>query len=204
MQGARADSTSENRASTLAGCPTPLEIILAGRRAAGCADEPHQPAEQQRTAASELLEFLCVLISGESYGIDIMAIREVIKPLRVTEIPWTRSHVRGVISLRGTMVPVLALAERLGGESVPASARERVVVVKGSRGLVGLQVDQAGQVTRVPRSCIQPAPIPEGGAGQGVVGGIALPDGRSIMLLDVERIADLGGCVMNQEQEWTT
>jgi purine-binding chemotaxis protein CheW len=161
--------------------------------------------EQQRTAAVEQLEFLSVRISGGEYGIDIMAIREVIKARRVTEIPWTPSHVRGVISLRGAMVPVLAMAELLGAESVPSSGRERVVVVRSACGLVGLQVEQVGQVGRLPRSHMQPAPpVPDGAVVHGVGGCIQWPDGRRIILLDVERIADLKGCVVNQEQEWTT
>jgi purine-binding chemotaxis protein CheW len=205
MQALRAGSESENRASSPAGRPTPLEIILGGRRAAGCAEEPGQTGEKTRSVATEQLEFLSVRISGENYGIDIMAIREVIKPRRVTEIPWTTSPVRGVISLRGAMVPVLAMAERLGVEPLPSGGRERVVVVRSSFGPVGLQVDQVGQVGRVPQSGIHPvSPVPEGDAGQGFAVGMAYPDGRGITLLDVERLADLRGCVLNRDREWTT
>lgn len=201
MQALRAEAVSENRASSRTGRPTPLEIILAGRRAAGCVEEPCLLADELRMVEVEQLELLCFRISRDSYGIDIMAIREVIKPRRVTEIPWTPSHVRGVVSLRGTMVPVLAMVERLGKEPAPPTGRERVVVVKSAFGLVGLQVDQVGQVSRVPRSAI--IPPPEGSAARGFVSGVARSDGSGILILDVERLADLG-VLANQDREWTT
>lgn len=197
MQVSRAE---EHRAPSPARRPTPLEIILEGRRAAACLEESYPPAGGVPGAEAEQLEFLCVRVSRESYAIDIMAIREVIRPRRVTEIPWTSSPVRGVISLRGTMVPVLAMVQRLELEPLPLAGRERVVVVRNAFGLVGLQVDQVGQVGRVPRSAIQPPSLHPGSVGRSFVSGVVRQGRQGIILLDVERVADLGGCVLNQGQ----
>jgi purine-binding chemotaxis protein CheW len=189
-----------NQASPHDTRPSPLEIILGGRRAAGCQWGLHLPGDEQRTTAAGQVAVLCLRISGENYGIDIMRIREVIKPRRVTEIPWTSSHVCGVISLRGTMVPVLDMSERLGVEPTPPTGRERVVVVKSASGLTGLRVDQVGQVIRIAKNDIQPPPLPKGPSDQGFVSGIARFDDRRIFLLNNMRVADMGaGYVVPQD-----
>lgn len=179
----------------------PLELVLAGRRAAGCQGGPGTTPDDRLRATSEQLEMLRVDICRECYGIDIMAIREVIKPRRVTEIPWTPAHVLGVISLRGSMVPVVGMAQRLGMEPSHGAGSERVVVVRCSRGLVGLQVEQVGQVVRVARRNIQPPCFPPGKRGPEFVSGIAHLDGLAIGLLDVERVADLDDLI-NQDREY--
>lgn len=194
-----------NQASPRDTRPSPLEIILAGRRAAGCQWGLHLPGDEQRTTASGQVEVLCIRISQENYGIDIMRIREVIKPRRVTEIPWTSSHVCGVISLRGTMVPVLDMSKRLGVEPTPPTGRERVIVVKSASGLTGLQVDQVGQVIRIAKNGIQPPSFPVGPRDQGFVSGVARFDGRRIFLLNDERVADRGaGYVVPQDSAGIT
>ena len=181
--------------------PAPLELILAGRRAAACTGAAGTPGDDRRRATSEQLDLLRVVICRENYGIDIMAIREVITPRRVTEIPWTPAHVLGVISLRGSMVPVLGMAQRLGMEVSQAGGRERVVVVRCSRGLVGLQVDQVGQIVRVARRNILPSCFPPDGRGGEFISGVVCLDDLRIGLLDVERVADLGDLI-SQDREW--
>ena len=83
---------------------TPLEVIFAGRKAAGCDDESILTDEiSQESIFETSVEFLCFRVSNEIYGINIMDIKEIIKPREVTEVPRVPAFVSGIISLRGTM-----------------------------------------------------------------------------------------------------
>lgn len=172
---------------------TPLEIILAGREAAGCTtDPPASPVRQVAKADSDQADVLCFLISGATFGIDIMQIREIVKPRPVTEVPRAPSFVAGVISLRGVIIPVLDLHDRLGLERSAAGGSERLIVVKtGPQGdLTGLLVDRVLQVARLTGSSEPGPPFPATIDPDFVVG-IGSSADQNIILLNPGRIADL-------------
>jgi purine-binding chemotaxis protein CheW len=176
-----------------AGNPSPLEIILAGREAAGCnTDTKADIGLQIPEAAADKEDVLCFSVSGETYGINIMQIKEILKPRPVTEVPRAPSFVSGVISLRGVILPVLDLHDRLGLEHPASSGRERLVVVKtGPDGdLAGLLVDQVFQVVSIP-AAIEPAPPNPAGIDRDFVAGIGRADNRIVFLLNPERLVDL-------------
>jgi purine-binding chemotaxis protein CheW len=143
-------------------------------------------------AAADKEEVLCFSISGETFGINIMQIKEILKPRPVTEVPRAPSFVSGVISLRGVILPVLDLHDRLGLEHPATSGRERLVVVKtGQDGdLAGLLVDQVLQVVRIP-GAIEPAPPNLAGIDRDFVVGIGRADNRIVFLLNPGRLVDL-------------
>ena len=95
----------------------PLEVILAGRETAGCGEDQSLLSEVQEDAGKETYqEFLCFKVSNEVYGVDIMDIKELIKPREVTEVPRAPSFVSGIISLRGVIIPIIDMLDRLGLE----------------------------------------------------------------------------------------
>lgn len=173
---------------------TPLEIILAGREAAGCsADTVPEAICQMPEAAVDSGEFLCFRISSETFGINIMQIKEILKPRPITEVPRTPSFVSGVISLRGVIIPVLDMHDRLGLEHPATSGTERFVVVKTGppADLAGLLVDQVLHVAQMSSNAIEPAPHVLDGIDRDFVAGIVRADNRVIILLNPERLADL-------------
>jgi len=182
---------------------TPLEIILAGREAAGCGvDTRPIAARQMPVAAADKDEILCFRISSEIFGITIMQIKEILKPRPVTEVPRAPSFVSGVISLRGVIIPVLDMHDRLGLKRPATGGSERLIVVKTGTDtdLAGLQVDQVLQVARISSNTIEPAPPVLAGIDRDFVVGIGRVDNRIIILLNPERLADLhlseGGPIM--------
>ena len=178
------DSVQQHRKKS----PAPVDIILEKRNAAGCNTLPEA---HDAAIGDEYEEFLCVSISDETYGINIMQIKEIIKSRRVTEIPRTPSFVAGVISLRGVMVPVLYMLAQPGFERKPATPGERVVVVKTTAGLTGLLVDRVPGVIRVARSAIEAAPPVVQGINRELVSGIGRVGNRMVILLNVERVAHI-------------
>ncbi|NVN90533.1 MAG: purine-binding chemotaxis protein CheW [Desulfuromonadales bacterium] len=186
------NTDDSGRTSNDRGHPAPVDIILAGRHAAGC-DMNRGPLseDQLRIGEEDYEEFLCVGISDETYGINILQIKEIIKPRQVTEIPRTPSSVSGVISLRGMIIPVLNTPEQLGLKPPPATSEARVVVVKTSTGCTGLLVNKVFKVVRVSRSCVESAPAVVRGIDRTFVSGIGRADNCMLILLNVERVAEI-------------
>jgi len=125
----------------------PIEVIMAGRSAAGCDEEVALADEEFTIEVASDLEFLCFRVSDEFYGINIMDIKEIIKPREVTEVPRAPAFVTGVLSLRGTIIPVIDMRLRLGLVRDQLTGKERIVVIKKSNdSFSGLLVDEVIQV----------------------------------------------------------
>jgi purine-binding chemotaxis protein CheW len=170
----------------------PLAEILAGREAAGCAE--NLPLVSEAHADSEQVsyqEFLCFKVSDEVYGIDIMDIKELIKPREVTEVPRTPSFVSGIISLRGVIIPIIDMLDRLGLARETVTGRERVIVVRQGESFSGLMVDEIIKVVRIVKDDIEAAPPVLEGIDRDFVSGIGRADGRMIILLNLSNITDI-------------
>ncbi|MDD2897187.1 MAG: chemotaxis protein CheW [Desulfuromonadaceae bacterium] len=175
----------------LASC-TPLESILAARTAAGCdIDSMCSDVNVEEAIAESALEFLCFRVSDEIYGIDIMDIKEIIKPREVTEVPRTPAFVLGVLSLRGTIIPVIDMRFRLGLAPTVSSGKERIVVIKYDASYSGLLVDEVIQVVKVPQNTVEAAPPVLEGIDRDFVSGIGRSDGRLIIILNLKNITDI-------------
>ncbi len=170
----------------------PLAVMLAGREAAGCDEEsPLVLGEQSPTVADEQQEYLCFRVSDEIYGINIMDIKEIIKPREVTEIPRAPSFVSGIISLRGIIIPIIDMLDRLGLPRETVTGRERVIVVRHGEAFSGLMVDEIIQVVHISKDCLEAAPAVLEGIDRDFVNGIGRADGRMIILLNLENVADI-------------
>lgn len=170
----------------------PLEAILAGRAAAGCqVDVLPVLEEHSQTIVHEFQEYLCFRVSDEIYGINIMEIKEIIKPREVTEVPRAPSFVSGVISLRGIIIPIIDMLERLGLLRETVTGRELVIVVRHGESFSGLLVDEIIQVVHIKKDCFEAAPAVLEGINRDFVNGIGRADGRMIILLNLENIANI-------------
>lgn len=169
----------------------PLSVLLAGR--AALLDEENEDRDRAETEYVEeaLLEYLCFRVSHELYAVNIMEIKEIIKPREWTEVPRAPHFVCGVISLRGVIIPVFDMRLRLGLPEVPSSGKERIVVVKDQEGFCGILVDEVVQVVRIPVTSIEPAPAVLEGIDRDFVLGIGRQDGNMLILLSLENILDL-------------
>ena len=109
------------------------------------------PAQQQRAAAEATEHLATFFLDREEYGVDVKQVQEIRRVTEITSVPRAPEFVRGVINLRGRILPVLDLRRRLGlGEVVVASRAPRIVVVRVKERLLGLLVDGASQVLKVP------------------------------------------------------
>jgi len=168
----------------------PLSILLAGRQAAAEGAEL-QAEEELDQASDEVEEYLCFKVADEEYALSIMAIKEIIKPREVTEVPRMPGFVSGVISLRGIIIPIMDMRLRLSLPVRQATGRERILVLKTSSGLCGVLVDEVIQVVRIGSSAIEGPPAILDGVDREFVMGLGRHDNRMLILLNLESILDL-------------
>jgi len=143
-----------------------------------------------RTAARALpaRDFLAVTVGDEEYGIDILRIREIIKVRAGTEVPRAPRFVLGVISVRGVIVPVIDLRERLHLRADEAPRAPRILIVTRDEELLGLLVDSVRHVVRFTEESIEPPPPMLSGAEADFVSGIGRVYGRMVILLNLDAI----------------
>lgn len=171
----------------------PLAVILAGRASAEIAEKTLDKDDSdtvKATVEKDFEEFLCFMLADEEYGVNIMEIKEIIKPRELTEVPRTPEFVDGVLSLRGVIVPVIAMRSRLSMPPAGDRSAERVVIVRCGDGLTGLRVDRITGVVRIADSSRESTPGVLEGTARDFVSGIGRSDGRMIIILDVDSVMD--------------
>src|SRR5262249_17323906 len=137
--------------------------------------------------AVEATEHLATFyLAQEEYGVDVRMVQEIIRVTQITQVPRAPESIKGVINLRGRIIPVVDLKRKLSlGEVDGAQRQARVVVVKVRERLVGLLVDGASQVLKIPVSRIEPAPEEVVEIDANYLRGVAKLDERLIILVDL-------------------
>ncbi len=169
----------------------PLSVILAGRLAARGDDGTESAFPAVEIAGEEFQELLCFRVAGEKYAVDIMEIKEIIKPREVTEVPRVPSYVSGVLSLRGIIIPVIDMHSRLGHDVAEGSGRERIIVVKKGEEFFGIMVDEVIQVVRIAPEGIEPPPAVLDEIDRDFVSGIGRFDGEMLILLSLGKVLEI-------------
>ena len=169
----------------------PLALLLAGRSIAR-SDGGMQAADLfTEHDGEDYQELLCFRVADEKYAVNIMEIKEIIKPREATEVPRVPPYVSGVLSLRGIIIPVFNLRKRLGHAAAKDSGKERIIVVKKGEEFCGVMVDEVIQVVRISYATIEPPPAVLDGIDRDFVGGIGRFDDQMLILLNLEKVLDL-------------
>jgi purine-binding chemotaxis protein CheW len=147
-----------------------------------------QRGEEVEEEEEEQLQLLTFMLGPEEYALNIMDIKEIIRPREVTEVPKTPEYIQGILSLRGTIIPVLDVDKRLGLSTADRGSENRIVVVKWREHLFGLLVDRVVQVLNIPIGLIDPPPEIIGGVEGEFLRGVGKLDDRLIILLNLGRI----------------
>ncbi len=157
--------------------------------------------EKTRTREGPLTQMINFAVGADQYGVDIRSVREVIQVGEVTPLPRAPSFVKGVINLRGDVIPVMDLREKLriaaeSGADAPTppdgAALTMLVVVELGEKLVGMVVDSVSRVVRVETGMLEQAPLWLGGlSGEALAGVVRLSD-RLIVVLNIEAVLSSG------------
>jgi purine-binding chemotaxis protein CheW len=151
---------------------------------AAAARRPLLPAAVEQTQ-----QYLTFLLGGELFAIGILAIKEIIEYSPPTQVPMMPDYLRGVINLRGAVVPVADLLVRFGRSSSAVSKRTCIVIVEitanGERQDVGVLVDAVDSVLDIPPSEIEPPPAFGTKIATDFIQGMGKVNGRFVILLNV-------------------
>ena len=128
-------------------------------------------------------------LGDQSLGIDIMAIREIRAWSPATPLPNVPPHIRGVVNLRGVVLPVLDLRMRLGWGLTDPTTRHVIIVVKIGQQLQGMIVDAVNDIVTVNAQEMQPLPDIGSTEAAALLEGLATVDDRMILVLDLDRLA---------------
>lgn len=139
-------------------------------------------------AAQDRCELISFRAGEQEYCVDIMAVREIRGWTPSTPLPQTPGYIRGVINLRGAVLPVMDLAARMGLPPVEPSARSVIIVVKVYDRLVGLLVDAVSDILSITDDVIQPPPDVACDRVRSFVRGLFSMDGRMISQIALDRI----------------
>lgn len=137
-------------------------------------------------------QYLTFVLAAEVFAMGILAIKEIIEYADVTEVPMMPEYVRGVINLRGAVVPVIDLSVRFGKPSSPVTKRTCIVIVeveaRGERHVLGVVVDAVNAVLDIPESDIEPPPTFGASIRADFIRGMGKVNGKFVILLDVEHV----------------
>lgn len=133
-------------------------------------------------------ELITFEVEGQPFGIDIMAVREIRAWTPVTRLPRVPDHVAGVVNLRGTVLPVVDLAARLGWERTEATPRHAIIVTQMHGQARGLLVDSVSDIAPLPDGALQPPPATSDLNIVPLLEGLAAIENRMIMVLDLEAL----------------
>ena len=137
-------------------------------------------------------QFLTFTLGGEVYAIDILSIREIIDYGNLTMVPMMPVFIRGVINLRGSVVPVVDLAARFDGEPTEITRRTAIIIVEIVDGEttmnIGVVVDGVNEVLEIPPGDIEPPPSFGARIRTDFIKGMGKVDGKFLVLLDVANV----------------
>jgi purine-binding chemotaxis protein CheW len=137
-------------------------------------------------------QYLTFLLGGEMYAIEILNIKEIIEYGQLTEVPMMPGFIRGVINLRGRVVPVIDLLARFGKQSTGITKRSCNVIIEveteGEKVDIGVVVDAVSEVLEIPASEIEPAPSFGAKMRADFISGMGKVNGKFVIILDVNKV----------------
>ncbi len=149
-------------------------------------------------------QFLSFVLADEYYGIDILRVQEIKGWTPVTRVPQTPEHMKGVLNLRGTIVPIIDMRMRFSLEEVEYTPLTVVIVmsVKSDSGdrLVGIVVDAVSDVLNVGEDDIKPTPDFGDTVSTEFINGLASVDDKMVMLLDADKLFNVDKLVFDQAE----
>jgi purine-binding chemotaxis protein CheW len=148
-------------------------------------------------------QYLTFVLGKETLAIGILSIKEILEYGQPTEVPMMPEYIRGVINLRGAVVPVLDLAARLQRGGAPVTKKTCIVIVEadlaGERQVIGIVVDAVNEVLEIAASEIEAPPAFGTSIRTDYIAGLGKVNGRFVIILNVDRLlsadelAALGG-----------
>lgn len=142
-------------------------------------------------AANITNKYVVFKLENEEYGIDILKVKEIKEMLRITRVPKSPSFVRGVVNLRGEVIPVIDLRKKFNLLQKEDRESTRIVIVAVDEITVGLIIDTSSEVLEISKEFIEEPPAAISSIDHSYIYGIGKVGERLIILLDVSKIISI-------------
>jgi purine-binding chemotaxis protein CheW len=133
-------------------------------------------------------QFVVFQLEDELYGVDIHQVRGIEKVLPLTRVPNAPSYVKGVCNLRGSVIPVINLKERLALTQTRDDKNAKIIIINVGKHTVGMTIDGANDVVSINPQDIEPSPSLISGVDAQFIQGVAKISNRLLIILNLERI----------------
>jgi purine-binding chemotaxis protein CheW len=159
-------------------------------------EERKMEKEQKANVQAKAGKYLTFALGGEVYGLEILKVQEIIGMMSVTRVPRTPEFMRGVINLRGKVIPVVDLRLKFGLDSTEDTERTCIIVVQVTKGdttvIMGIIVDEVSEVMDINEKQIEPSPEFGSQIDTNFIMGMGKIDKKVVMLLDVDKVLSGG------------
>lgn len=140
---------------------------------------------ERATGTTQLVGFR---LGNEEYGVEITKVREIMLPGQITNIPETPGYIKGLINIRGTVIPVIDLRARFGLTAEESTDATRTIVLNVRDKMIGVVVDAVTEVLRISHDQIAPPPPTVAGLQHEYLTGLVKLEDRLLILLDIDKI----------------
>ena len=154
-----------------------------------------RPAATGSQELEEQQQYLTFMLSGETYAISILRIKEIIQYGQLTAVPRMPDFIRGVINLRGAVVPVIDLSARFGKPPTSVGPRNCIIIIEVAIGEesqnVGVMVDVVNAVLEIPANEIEPAPTFGANIRTDFIAGMGKGNGKFVIILNIQQVLSM-------------
>ena len=147
---------------------------------------------QNNAGADSVIEYVTVLLGGQLFGLPISRVQDVFMPERLTRVPLARPEIAGVLNLRGRIVTAIDMRCRLGLPKLDDKRPPMAVGIECKGESYGLLIDAVGEVLKLDDNAREPNPVNLDSRLAQISAGVHRLDGQLLVILDVERVLDMG------------
>jgi purine-binding chemotaxis protein CheW len=133
-------------------------------------------------------KFLTFVLGSEVYGIEILKVREIIKLMDITTVPRTPDYMKGVINLRGKVIPIINLRSKFSMPEIEHTQETCIIVVEVNKTSIGIIVDSVSEVSNINSGEIEDAPHLGQDIDTNFILGLGKTKERIVILLDIEQV----------------
>jgi len=155
--------------------------------------------ESSASAATGATQLVGFRLGNEEYGVEITKVREIMLMSEITQIPEMPAYIKGLINIRGTVIPVIDLRVRFGLVAGELTGESRTIVLSVDEKMIGVIVDAVTEVLRITHDQIAPPPPTVAGLGREYLTGLIKLEDRLLILLNIDRLFSREDTAMLEE-----
>ena len=144
--------------------------------------------KNENSGQNIILQLVSFCLGSEEFGIDILKVHEINRMSQITRVPSAPVFIEGIINLRGQVIPVISLRNKLGMDKKELDKDSRIVVVELKSKTVGFIVDSVSEVLRIDSSVVENPPSMVAGIQSDFITSIAKLENKLLILLDLEKV----------------